>query len=169
MSIFLVIMGVSGCGKTTIAKRLADRIGNAAYLEGDDYHPPANKEKMGAGVPLDDEDRWPWYESLNRLALDTLAAGRTPILACSALKQSYRDALFRGIGDWRLVFLDGTFDLIKGRMDAREHEYMTSTLLESQFAALEEPGPGERTLRLSIERSPDELVEDVLGWLEESS
>jgi carbohydrate kinase (thermoresistant glucokinase family) len=163
---FLVIMGVSGCGKTTLASQLAERI-DGTYLEGDDYHPPGNKEKMGAGTPLTDEDRWPWYRALNEIARDTLAKGSIPVMSCSALKRAYRDVLFDGIAETRLVFLDGSFELIKGRMDSRDHEYMTSTLLESQFATLEAPEPEEGALCLSIVESPADLLEQVVAWLGE--
>lgn len=166
MKPFTVLMGVSGCGKTTVASLLADALPDAAYLEGDSYHPPDNKEKMGAGIPLTDEDRWPWYEALNQVARETFETGKTPVLACSALKKSYRDVLFRDFEDFRLILLEGSFQLIKDRMDSRDHEYMTSTLLESQFATLEEPEPAANVLTLSIEHSPEELVERIVAWLE---
>ncbi|MDF1861825.1 MAG: gluconokinase [Verrucomicrobiales bacterium] len=169
MKPFVVIMGVSGCGKTTVASLLADRIPNATFLEGDSFHPPANKEKMGAGIPLTDEDRWPWYEVLNAAAHEAIASGSTPVLACSTLKESYRKVLSRGFDAFRLVFLEGSFDLIKARMDERDHEYMTSTLLESQFETLEEPEAGETVLTVSIGKSPEEIVEAVLSWLEETT
>lgn len=165
---FIVLMGVSGCGKTTLASLLAERLGGT-YLEGDDFHPPVNKEKMGAGIPLTDDDRWPWYRTLNRIARETLAAGSIPVMSCSALTRAYRDVLFENIAETRLVFLEGSFDLIKGRMDERDHEYMTSTLLESQFATLETPGPGEDALAVSIEDSPRELLERISEWLSAKS
>jgi gluconokinase len=166
MKPFTVLMGVSGCGKTTVASLLADALPEATYLEGDSYHPPGNKEKMGAGIPLTDEDRWPWYDALNQVARETFEAGKTPVLACSALKKSYRDVLFRDFEDFRLILLEGSFQLIKDRMDSRDHEYMTSTLLESQFATLEEPEPAANVLTLSIEHSPEELAERIVAWLE---
>ncbi len=161
---FFVIMGVSGCGKTTLASRLADQV-DGTYLEGDDYHPPRNKKKMGAKIPLTDEDRWPWYRTLNQIAQETLAAGSIPVMSCSALKKSYRNVLFAGIKQRRLVFLEGSFELIKGRMDSRDHEFMTSTLLESQFAALEPPETIENALTLSSTNTPDELLADVVQWI----
>lgn len=162
--VFIVIMGVSGCGKSTIAERIADEIGGL-FLEGDAYHPPENKAKMGAGIPLEDVDRWPWFDRLVEAASAALASGISPVLACSALKESYRDYLFRDFPQHRLVYLHGSFDLIKGRMDAREHEYMTSDLLRSQFATLEEPAPHPDVLTLSIERSPDEILAALREWL----
>lgn len=157
-------MGVSGCGKSTIAEQLAGEIGGK-FLEGDSFHPPENKAKMGAGIPLQDDDRWPWFDRLIDAASGILESKSSPVLACSALKQIYRDYLFRQFPGHRLVYLEGSFDLIKGRMDAREHEYMTSDLLRSQFAILEEPAPHPELLTLSIERSPDEIIASVLEWL----
>ena len=162
--VFIVIMGVSGCGKSTIADRLASEIGGM-FLEGDSFHPPENKAKMGAGIPLQDEDRWPWFDRLIHAAGAVLESGSSPVLACSALKQAYRDYLFRQFPDHRLVYLEGSFDLIKGRMDAREHEYMTSDLLRSQFAILEEPSPHPGLLTLSIELTPDEIIASIRKWL----
>ena len=164
---FIVIMGVSGCGKTTAAGRLAEQIGGV-YLEGDDYHPPENKKKMGAGIALTDEDRWPWYRALNRIGREALERGETPVMSCSALKKAYRDVLFEGIERPRLVFLEGSFELIKERMEARDHEYMTSTLLRSQFEALEPPKPEENALEISIEKSPEAIVDEIRAWLERS-
>lgn len=164
MTPFTVIMGVSGCGKSTIGKDVADAIGGV-FLEGDSFHPPENKEKMGKGIALTDEDRWPWFDRLVEAAAETLAENRTPVLACSALKKTYRNYLFRKFPDHRLVFLEGSFDLIKGRMDEREHEYMTSDLLESQFATLEAPESEESTLEISITKSPDEITAEIQTWL----
>jgi gluconokinase len=163
--IFIVIMGVSGCGKTTIAERVAETI-DGMFLEGDAFHPPANKAKMGSGIPLTDEDRWPWFDRLIHAANAVLETDSSPVLACSALKQRYRDYLFESFPDHRLVYLKGSFELIKARMDARRHEYMTSTLLKSQFDILEEPAPGPDVLILPIEQDPDSIVEAVVHWLE---
>ncbi len=161
---FIVIMGVSGCGKTTIASSLAETLGGA-YLEGDSFHPPENKEKMGQGIPLNDDDRWPWFDILIEAAHDTLKESMTPVLSCSALKQTYRDYLFSTFENYRLIYLEGSFELIKSRMDARDHEYMTSDLLKSQFQTLEEPEISENTLTLSIEKTPDELLEKIRHWV----
>lgn len=161
---FIVIMGVSGCGKTTIASSLAEKLGGR-YLEGDSFHPPENKEKMGAGIPLTDEDRWPWFDELRSAASEAINDGKTAVLSCSALKQVYRDYLFQGFDEPRLVYLEGSFDLIKSRMDARNHEYMTSTLLKSQFDTLEEPQAEANCLAVSIELSPEEILERIESWL----
>ena len=162
---FVVIMGVSGCGKTTVADRVAEEI-EGMFLEGDSFHPPANKAKMGAGIPLTDDDRWPWFDLLTHAAQAVLETESSPVLACSALKQRYRDYLFEDLPSHRLVYLKGSFELIKARMDSREHEYMTSTLLQSQFAILEEPVAGPDVLVLSIDEEPEDLVGVIVAWLE---
>ncbi|MDF2377476.1 MAG: gluconokinase [Verrucomicrobiales bacterium] len=161
---FIVIMGVSGCGKTTIASRLANALGGT-YLEGDSFHPPENKARMGQGIPLNDDDRWPWFDILIAAAKETLQDGQTPVLSCSALKQAYRDYLFASFENFRLIFLEGSFELIKSRMDARDHEYMTSDLLRSQFETLEDPEPSENMLTLSIEKTPEEILAEIRQWL----
>ncbi len=162
--VFVVVMGVSGSGKTTVAEGVAAAIGGT-FLEGDDFHPPGNKAKMGAGIPLEDEDRWPWFDRLAAAAKARLSEGKSPVLACSALKRRHRERLLRDIPEHRLVHLRGGYGLIKDRMDARQHEYMTSDLLQSQFDALEEPEPGPATLVLSIEDQPDEIVRKAVAWL----
>jgi gluconokinase len=166
--LFIVIMGVSGCGKTTIAERVAGTIGGM-FLEGDAFHPPANKAKMASGIPLTDEDRWPWFDRLIHAANAVLETDSCAVLACSALKQRYRDYLFESFQEHRLVYLKGSYELIKSRMDARRHEYMTSTLLRSQFDALEEPAPGPGVLILPIEEDPDSIVAEIVRWLETGS
>ena len=159
----VLVMGVSGCGKSTVGEELADRIGGQ-FLEGDDFHPPENKQLMGAGIPLTDKERWPWFDNLRAEIEAALASSdRRPVVAsCSALKRSYRDYLLRGFGGRaRVVFLSGDFDLIHGRMKARDHEYMPASLLESQFATLEEPAPEEKAIALSIERPAEDLVAEL--------
>lgn len=163
---FVIVMGVSGCGKTTIAEAVASEIGGV-FLEGDSFHPPANKAKMGSGIPLVDEDRWPWFDTLVAEASAVIEGGVSPVLACSALKQRYRDYLVERFPRHRLVYLKGSYELIKGRMDAREHEYMTSTLLKSQFDILEEPAPGPGVLTLPIEKAPGDIVAAIVAWLHE--
>jgi gluconokinase len=134
----VVLMGVSGSGKTTVGKLLSQRLG-WAFLDADDYHPPANVEKMRGGTPLTDEDRWPWLDRLNTLLHKEQTAGRNVLLGCSALKQKYRDRLSAGLDDVRWVHLKGSFDLIESRLLDRRGHYMPPALLRSQFAALEEP------------------------------
>jgi len=150
-------MGVSGSGKSTIGPRLAARLG-CEFIEGDDYHPGANVAKMAAGTPLTDEDRWPWLQRLN----DDLRQRRDAVLACSALKQSYRDALLSGIADGVLVYLEGGIELIRARLAARKHRYMPASLLESQFAALEPPAGA---IRVDIAQPPEHCAEAILRAL----
>jgi gluconokinase len=135
----VVIMGVSGCGKSSVGEGLAARLG-IPYHDGDDLHPPANVEKMRTGVPLSDGDRWPW---LDRVA-EVLAKDAPVIVGCSALRRVYRDRLRAGAGGpVRFIHLTGSRDLIAGRMAARTGHYMPPSLLDSQFAALEAPSPNE--------------------------
>ena len=130
----VLVMGVAGVGKTTIGEALALALG-ARFIDADDYHPPENVAKMRAGVPLDDEDRWPWLKRLN----NELKEHRHAVLACSALKEGYRRRLAEGIQDFRIVYLHGSAELIRERMKARRHRYMPAALLDSQLAALEPP------------------------------
>ena len=134
----VVVMGVSGCGKTVVGSNLAQRLG-ARFIDADDLHPPANVEKMRAGVPLEDADRAPWLALLNAKLREAVAAGDPVGLACSALKQRYRDALAAGVPGLRFVHLAGSRELIAARLAARQHRYMPASLLDSQFATLEPP------------------------------
>jgi gluconokinase len=156
-----VVMGVSGSGKSTIGSLLAQRIPSASFLDADDYHPQANKEKMHAGHPLTDEDRWPWLAILNGLLRDRAAKGESCVLACSALKATYRDKLQQGLPDGMLCFvlLDGSRELIATRLAARHHEFMNSALLDSQFATLEAPADA---VAVHNDRPPSEVVEEIL-------
>ncbi|WP_419803847.1 gluconokinase [Terriglobus sp.] len=155
-----VLMGVSGSGKTTIGELLAQRL-SIPFLDADDYHPEANKAKMHAGHPLTDEDRWPWLATLNGLLRDHAQQGTGCVLACSALKAIYRDKLENGMphGAIGFILLEGSRDLISSRLAARHHEFMSSTLLDSQFATLEEP---EDAFKICNDRTPDEVVDDIL-------
>lgn len=149
------LMGVSGCGKTVIGSELAEKLGGT-FIDGDDLHPPANKEKMGAGIPLNDEDRFPWFEAIRKTILATKQ--RPVIVACSALKRSYRDILRANQDRATFVYLEGSFDLIMSRIQKRDHEYMPPDLLNSQFATLEEPAKEEKVIQVSIEPEISELV-----------
>lgn len=149
----IILMGVTGSGKSTAGRKLAESLG-WKYFDADDFHSPANVAKMKSGVPLNDEDRKPWLESLQRLIQERLANRQPAVLACSALKQSYREVL---IIDERvkLVYLKGDYDLIKARLGSRSNHYMNPALLESQFQTLEEPVGA---MSIDIQSSPDEIV-----------
>ncbi|MGP9805092.1 gluconokinase [Paracoccus sp. NSM] len=139
MSLRVVIMGVSGTGKTSLGTALSDRLG-IPYLDGDDLHPEANVAKMAAGIPLTDDDRWPWLD----LVAQTLNARAPVILGCSALRRAYRDRLRAGAGGRvHFLHLTGPQEVIAARMQARQGHYMPPALLDSQFATLEPPGPDE--------------------------
>lgn len=152
----VVVMGVSGCGKSTVGALLAQRLG-AEFLDADEFHPPENVAKMASGMPLGDADRRPWLERLNA----ELRKRQHAVLACSALKESYRGALAEGI-DCRFVHLRGSIELIRSRMTQRQHRYMPASLLESQFAALEAPA---RAIEVDIAQPPERCVETVIASL----
>jgi gluconokinase len=160
----LVVMGVSGSGKSTIADHLARRLG-WRYEDGDRFHPPANVAKMSAGHPLTDEDRWPWLKAIAD-EIDRLAvSGKRAVIACSALKRGYRDILVHGRDDVRIVFLQGTQDLIAARLAARKGHFMPPGLLASQFRTLEPPEPSERPITVSIDAPVEIIVDEILSRL----
>ena len=158
----LVIMGVSGSGKSTIAGLLAGQLG-WDLAEGDDMHPAANVEKMRAGHPLTDEDRWPWLDTVASWITDHTSAGRPGIITCSALKRIYRDVL-RG-NDVVFVHLVGSRDQIGERMAARQGHYMPTALLDSQIATLEPPGPDENVLVVDVGRPAAVEAADIIARL----
>jgi len=160
----LVVMGVSGSGKSTIAERLAARLG-WRYEDGDKYHPPANVAKMSAGHPLTDEDRWPWLQAIADEIDRTCTQGERAVVACSALKRAYRDILVHGRNDVRIVFLNGTQDLIAARLAARKGHFMPPGLLTSQFKTLEPPQPTERPITVSIDAPVEAIVDDIIRQL----
>jgi gluconokinase len=160
----LVIMGVSGSGKTTIADKLAERLGWTCE-DGDKYHPKSNVEKMSAGHPLTDEDRWPWLQAIADKIDQVCEAGEHAVVACSALKRSYRDVLVHGRDDVRIVYLEGTQQLIASRLASRKGHFMPPGLLDSQFKALEAPGPGENAIAVSIDASVDTIVDNIIRSL----
>jgi len=157
-----VLMGVSGSGKTSIGAALAERLG-WPFLDGDDFHPPQNVAKMQSGTPLADEDRWPWLDRLNAELRVREARGQHAVLACSALKQAYRDRLSRGLANWRLVFLHGEFELLRRRAEERKHRYMPASLLQSQFDTLEPPA---EAIRIDVAEPLERSVETIRAALQ---
>lgn len=160
MTARIVIMGVSGCGKSTVGAALAEAL-HIPYRDGDDLHPAANVEKMRAGIPLTDDDRWPW---LDRVAA-TLQAEAPVIIGCSALRRVYRDRIRATAGGpVRFVHLTGSRDVIAARMAGRSGHYMPPSLLDSQFATLEPPGPDE-AISIDIDQSLTRLISQILPQL----
>lgn len=157
----IIVMGVSGAGKSTIAEALAQRLG-FAMRDGDGFHPAANVAKMASGVPLTDADRWPWLKAIAD-AIDAMAASGTPvIIACSALKRAYREVLVHGRSDVVIVYLKGSRQIIAERLARRLDHFMPPALLDSQFAALEEPGPDEPAIAVDIRGSIEAIVDDIV-------
>ena len=154
-------MGVSGSGKSTLGRALADRLG-ARFLDGDDFHPEANVRKMTAGTPLDDDDRRPWLARLNAELRGCEARGEPVVLACSALKESYRDALRDGLGRLRIVFLHADSGVIRKRLEARCHRYMPASLLQSQLDTLEAP---REAIRVDVAQPPEDCVATAIAAL----
>jgi gluconokinase len=161
----LVVMGVSGSGKTTIADKLAERLGWTCE-DGDKYHPKSNVEKMSAGHPLTDEDRWPWLNAIADEIERVCRARGHVVVACSALKRTYRDVLLRGRDDVRIVFLNGTQQLIARRLSLRKDHFMPPGLLDSQFRTLEPPGLDENAIDVSIDAPVDMIVDDIVNKLQ---
>jgi gluconokinase len=164
----LIVMGVSGSGKTTIAEKLAERLGWTCE-DGDKFHPKSNVEKMSAGHPLTDEDRWPWLNAIADEVERVCKARGHVVVACSALKRAYRDVLLRGRADVRFVFLNGTQQLIADRLAARKGHFMPPGLLDSQFRTLEPPGPNENAIDVSIDASVEAIVDDIVSKLESNA
>ncbi|MFG2088415.1 MULTISPECIES: gluconokinase [unclassified Spirillospora] len=156
----VVVMGVAGCGKSTIARHLRDEFG-LRMAEADDFHPPANIAKMSGGDPLTDDDRWPWLEALARWTADRQATGTSTVLACSALKRSYRDVLRHPVPDTFFLHLHGAEDLLHQRMRNRDH-FMPPALLRSQFETLEALQPDEHGAALDVAPAVDELARQAV-------
>jgi gluconokinase len=163
----LVVMGVSGSGKTTMALEL-QRVLGWPFQEGDDLHPPANVEKMRSGRPLDDNDRLPWLQAIAHWIDERLAAQEPGVITCSNLKRAYRKVTIGRRRGVRLVYLKGEEPVIHGRIVQRQHRYMPPTLLRSQFEALEEPGDDERPVTVTVHGSVAEAVTEILTRLARS-
>lgn len=159
--VIFVIMGPCGCGKTTVGAALAERLG-AAFIEGDDFHPSSNRAKMTAGEPLSDADRWPWLDLISDELTRRRQSAETVVLACSALKRSYRDRLRGADPELSFILLNGSRELLQARLDARKHHFMPSTLLESQLQALEMPDSDESALLLNVNEKPSDMVERIV-------
>jgi len=155
---FYIVMGVSGSGKSSVGKALADHLGWAFY-DADDLHPSKNVAKMAAGIPLDDSDRTPWLAALHDLISSSLKANKSGVLACSALKERYRQQLTRDNQGIRIVYLKGDYDLIWSRMERRAEHYMKPHMLKSQFDALEEPT---EAIVMDVSMSVEEIVQAIL-------
>jgi gluconokinase len=157
----LIVMGVSGSGKSRIGSLLAQRLGGE-FDDGDDFHPPANRAKMSAGTPLTDEDRWPWYAALRQRILERRGKSQVHVVGCSALKAIYRERLRAedGAEEIAFVLLSGTRELITARMAARKGHFMPLSLLESQLATLEVTSD---LVQVSIEEEPEQIVESIVA------
>ena len=159
----VIIFGVSGAGKTTVGKLLARELG-WHFIEADEFHPSGNIEKMRSGHPLTDNDRWPWLERLRQQIERSLSAGENAVLACSALKRTYRDRL-RVSDEVKFVLLRGDYALVEKQLCSRHGHFMNPELLRSQFADLEEPKPDEGVAIIELRRKPQELVEEIKAKL----
>lgn len=157
----LILMGVSGSGKTTIGKRLAKLL-DWEFYDADDFHPVENIQKMASGIPLNDSDRLPWLKNLQNLLSTSIKNGKNPILACSALKDSYRTLLLTGNNGVKTVYLKGSYELILNRMQNRTGHYMKANMLQSQFDLLEEPVDA---LIVDIQQEPEKILKEIRSIL----
>ena len=171
----ILVMGVAGCGKSSVGQAIANSTG-WQFFDGDDYHPAANVKKMSTGTPLVDADRWPWLDRLNAVLRHKAAKGESSVLACSALKAVYRQRLSTGLDKqnvrFTIVHLEGSFELIEARMKRRENHFMPAALLKSQFASLETPSEsldGHKVLTLSIELPISEIQAKAQAAIAEPS
>ena len=160
----LVVMGVAGSGKSTVAESLAGRLG-WIYEDGDTFHPASNVAKMSAGHPLTDEDRWPWLQAIANEIDRACGGGKHVVIACSALKRSYRGVLVHERNDVRIIYLSGTQELIADRLAQRKGHFMPPGLLASQFKTLEPPDRDENPVIVSIDASVEQIVDDIVSQL----
>ena len=167
MALQVVVMGVSGSGKSTVGRALAQRLA-VHYVEGDDLHPPGNIERMRAGMPLTDADRNGWLQKVAEQLANATAQSRGVVVSCSALKRAYRDILRRGAPDVRFVFLHGDRALLAQRMAGRSGHYMPPSLLQSQLDTLEPPQTDEHAIAIDIASPPERQVADILAQLQPS-
>ena len=163
--VITVIMGVSGSGKTTVAALVSAALG-CQFQEGDDLHPAENVAKMHSGTPLTDGDRMPWLHKIAEKIDDWRAKGESGVLTCSALKRSYRDIIIGERRDVTLVYLKGSYELIRRRLAARHDHFMPLALLDSQFATLQEPTPDEHAIIIDVGGRPAEIAAEILHQLE---
>ncbi len=164
MACVYLVMGVSGSGKSTIGRALAERLA-CPFYDGDDFHSPENVAKMSSGAPLTDDDRWPWFDRLAGLISEQLSREETAVLACSALKKSYRDRLRENNDGLVFIYLRGSFDYIWKRLRQRENHYMKAELLRSQFDILEEPNESE-AVQVDIRNDTSRIVFDLIESLD---
>jgi len=160
----VIVMGVSGSGKSTIAEGIAERTG-WTFAEADEFHPQANIAKMEAGTPLTDEDRWPWLEALGAWMREQSVSGASTVITCSALRRPYRDLLRTGLDSLDFIHLDGPADVIRERMGSRKGHFMPPELLQSQLDTLEALEPDESGVVLDIRGTPDKLIDEAVAWL----
>jgi len=160
----ILVMGTTGAGKTTVGKLVAAQLG-WIFLDADDFHPPANIEKMKHGIPLTDADRGPWLENIHAELARLSSTGKNAVLACSALKQSYRDKLSSGV-DLKIAYLRGSYDQMRRHIEARQGHFAGESILAGQFADLEEPHDA---LLLEVSRTPEELSAEIVAKFQPSS
>jgi gluconokinase len=161
----IITMGVSGSGKTTVAEALAKRLG-WSFVDGDAFHPQANVDKMRSGTPLTDDDRWPWLKAIAAEIARHRAANDRVVIACSALKHTYRDVLIDGQSDVLMVYMKGSRELIMSRLALRQGHYFPARLLDSQFATLEEPDASEYALTIVVDKDVSGVVDEIVRALE---
>jgi len=161
----LIAMGVSGCGKTTIGELLAERLG-CDFADADSFHSQANKDKMHKGIPLTDDDRWPWLKAIRASIVEKQADGTTHVYACSALKRVYRDILREGDKDVTFVYLKGSPELLRERIKTRKGHFFDPALLQSQLDTLEPPTADE-AIEVDIAMSPEKIVDTVLDEIKQ--